>query len=215
MLKCQQCGIDAYLGFTCSQCGNYYCAKDRLPEKHHCSHLDSKRDEIQFQAQLETPAVHRPDKNADMTASKWRGSSKEGSLPGDLADEEENNKRFAVGPSMNMFMFMLIFVLFAAFDVISLVIAPSIWTALPLFVHGVFLPILTYIAYKQRKGDYPPSSMITFVKLLITYMVIYLAVGITIAIVFGNIFSVAIDLFIGICMVIMWRRVLQQMRYMF
>ncbi|MHA1994269.1 MAG: AN1-type zinc finger domain-containing protein [Candidatus Hodarchaeales archaeon] len=34
--RCNQCGVSALLGFTCSYCGEYYCADHRLPEKHNC-----------------------------------------------------------------------------------------------------------------------------------------------------------------------------------
>ncbi len=37
--RCNQCGMSALLGFTCSYCGGYFCTDHRLPEKHNCEGL--------------------------------------------------------------------------------------------------------------------------------------------------------------------------------
>ena len=37
MPKCDQCGMEVILPFTCAYCGKHYCVEHRLPESHHCS----------------------------------------------------------------------------------------------------------------------------------------------------------------------------------
>lgn len=37
--ECSHCGTPALMGFTCSYCGDYFCAEHRLPEKHACRGL--------------------------------------------------------------------------------------------------------------------------------------------------------------------------------
>ncbi|MEX2681116.1 MAG: AN1-type zinc finger domain-containing protein [Candidatus Sigynarchaeota archaeon] len=227
-MKCQHCGIDAYLGFTCRQCGKYYCAKDRLPENHKCAFLGAARDERQYQIQLANASVQRSYGPANQAARPMDGNRSfsrplkapketwESPLPEDLDDEENNGNRFvAIGPAGGMPLYPLIFGIFAAFDVINLIVVPSIWTLLPVIVHGIFLPVLMYQAYQQAKGIFPPRTMVMFIQLLIAYMVVYLAVAITMGLVVGNFVGVAINIFIGICMVMMWSRVLQQMRFAF
>jgi len=136
-------------------------------------------------------------------------------LDEDLDDGEGNDNRYVVtGSASGMPLYLLIFGLFAVFDVINLIVIPSIWTMLPVLVHSTFLPMIAYHAYKQQTGVFSPRAMVTFIKLLIAYMLIYLATGITMGLVFGNFVGVAINIFIGICMVMMWSRVLQQMRFM-
>jgi Zn-dependent protease len=34
--KCQHCGVDVVLPFTCSYCGGSFCGEHRLPERHAC-----------------------------------------------------------------------------------------------------------------------------------------------------------------------------------
>jgi len=217
ILKCQQCGIDAYMGFTCRRCGGYFCTKDHLPENHNCAFRNLKSDEIQVRMQLEHGTTPRIERFPNQPSYNDRKYSPDNTLPRDYDDEEENNSgRFAASrPVVNMSMYLLIFVIFAIMDVINLALFPTILTALPVIVHGVFLPLLLYIVYKQRRGEVPPNIMVTFMQLLIAYMIVYLTTEIIMAAMFGNFFTVGIDVFIGICMVIMWSRVLQQMKYVF
>ncbi|MEM2864760.1 MAG: AN1-type zinc finger protein, partial [Candidatus Bathyarchaeia archaeon] len=37
MSRCEYCGMDVYLPFTCRHCGASLCADHRLPERHECS----------------------------------------------------------------------------------------------------------------------------------------------------------------------------------
>lgn len=39
MPKCEHCGIEPILPFTCAYCGKNYCVEHRLPENHNCSRL--------------------------------------------------------------------------------------------------------------------------------------------------------------------------------
>jgi len=36
MSKCEKCGKEVVLPFTCNYCGNGYCDEHRLPENHDC-----------------------------------------------------------------------------------------------------------------------------------------------------------------------------------
>jgi uncharacterized protein YkwD len=38
MPKCDQCGREEVLPFTCAYCGGNYCVEHRLPENHNCTH---------------------------------------------------------------------------------------------------------------------------------------------------------------------------------
>jgi Zn-dependent protease len=35
-VKCQQCGVETYMPFKCTYCGQYFCGEHRLPESHDC-----------------------------------------------------------------------------------------------------------------------------------------------------------------------------------
>ena len=166
--------------------------------------------------QLEHGTTPRFERSPNEPSFNERKYSPDNTLPRNYDDEEENDsKRFVASrPAVNMSMYLLIFVIFAIMDIINLALFPTILTALPVIVHGVFLPLLLYIIYKLRRGEVPPSIMVTFIQLLIAYMIVYLITEIIAAAVLGNFFTIGMDVFIGICMVIMWRRVLQQMKYM-
>ncbi len=63
MPKCNQCGKDASLPFTCAYCGGNYCAEHRLPESHNCTYLPKVPPPYiptyDSSAPLEKPAVKR------------------------------------------------------------------------------------------------------------------------------------------------------------
>ena len=42
-MKCQLCKEDADLPFRCNYCGQYFCGKHRLPERHLCPNLPTRR----------------------------------------------------------------------------------------------------------------------------------------------------------------------------
>ncbi len=214
-MKCQQCQTDAYMGFTCNRCGKYFCVKDRLPERHHCAFQESKNNEAQLRMQQEYGSIQSLDRSPGHAIPKERENVKDNSQPREFDDEEDSKggPYFAMRPTVNMGWYLVIFVLFAAFDIMNVVVAPSIWTALPVMVHAVFLPFLVYIIYRQRKGDFSPSTMVRFIELLITYMIVYLVTEIVVAAIFGDVVAIGLDAFIGVCMVMMWRRVLQQMKF--
>ncbi len=216
-MKCEQCQTDAYMGFTCTRCGKYFCVKDRLPEKHHCAFQESKNNETQLRLQQEYGAITTLDRSPSNTIFKERENLKDNSQPRGFDDDEDSKAgpTFAMGPTMNMGWYLLFFVLFTAFDIMNLVVAPSLWSALPVLVHGVFLPPLIYTIYQQRKGNFPPSKIIQFIELLITYMIVYVVTEVIVAAIFGDVLAIGIDIFIGVCMVMMWRRVLQQMKFIF
>jgi membrane associated rhomboid family serine protease len=44
MAKCDECGREENMPYTCSHCGNTYCGKHRLPEKHSCPGLEEWND---------------------------------------------------------------------------------------------------------------------------------------------------------------------------
>jgi len=42
-MKCQKCGKDVFLPFTCPYCRGYFCSEHRLPENHECPRMDLAR----------------------------------------------------------------------------------------------------------------------------------------------------------------------------
>lgn len=84
--------------------------------------------------------------------------------------------------------------------------------ALPLVVHAVFLPILFSMAYKQHHGESFLKGFVNFIALIIAYMVVYMASEIIVALVTGNYLMIGIYLFIGLLMVVVFARVLQQVK---
>jgi hypothetical protein len=219
-LKCQACGKDAYMGFTCKRCGGYFCTKDRLPENHNCAFRNMKTDEIQVRMQLEnnrsSPRFERfaPPNETSFNERKYYPDN---TGQRDYDDEEDaNSGRFiARTPMINWTIYLLLFVVFAVMDFILLLYNPTIWMALPLIVHGVFLPFLFYIAYKIRRRELPPKGFVTFIQLIIAYMIVYMIAEIIVAIQMVNYVMIGIYITIGICMVLVWSRVLQQMKYVF
>ena len=43
MVKCDYCGKEVDLPFTCPYCGGHFCAEHRLPENHECLFLPKER----------------------------------------------------------------------------------------------------------------------------------------------------------------------------
>jgi hypothetical protein len=179
-----------------------------------------KSDEVQVRMQLETssapPRFERPVSNNE-TSFNERRFNPNTPAPRDFDDEEESNGgRFITrGPAMDLTLWLLIFVVFAVMDLIFLLYNPTIVMALPLIVHGVFLPFLFTIAYKQRRGLLPPRAIFTFIQVIIAYMVVYMAAEIVVALFIGNFIMIGIYVFIGVLMVLVWSRVLQQLKYVF
>lgn len=178
-----------------------------------------KTDEIQVRMQLEnnrsSPRFERYTPNE--TSFNERKYYPDNSGSRDYDDEEDaNSGRFiARTPMIDWTIYLLLFVVFAVMDFIFLLYNPTIWMALPLIVHGVFLPFLFYIAYKQRRRELPPKGFVTFIQLIIVYMVVYMIAEIIVAITMVNYVMIGIYITIGVCMVLVWSRVLQQMKYVF
>lgn len=42
MDKCNKCGEEVLLPFSCSYCQNYFCITHRLPESHNCTRLPAR-----------------------------------------------------------------------------------------------------------------------------------------------------------------------------
>jgi len=219
-MKCQACGKDAYMGFTCKRCGGYFCTKDRLPENHNCAFRNMKSDEIQVRMQLENNSrpsarFERPYANETSSSFNERKNYPDNQGPRDYDDEEDaSGGRFITrGPAMDLTLWLLIFVVFAVMDFIFLLYNFYFVMALPLIVHGVFLPFLFTIAYKQRRGLLPPRAIFTFIQTIIAYMIVYMVAEIIVAISIGNFIMIGIYVFIGVLMVLVWSRVLQQLKY--
>jgi len=219
-MKCQACGKDAYMGFTCKRCGGYFCTKDRLPENHNCAFLNMKSEEIQIRIQLEnnkasSSRFERPLPNETSSSFNERKYYPDNQGPRDFDDEEDQSSgRFiARGPAMDLSLWLMIFVVFAVMDFIFLLYNFTPIMILPLIVHGVFLPFLFTLAYKQRRGLLPPRAIFTFIQTIISYMVVYMIAEIVVAIVIGNLIMIGIYVFIGVLMVLVWSRVLQQLKY--
>jgi Zn-dependent protease len=55
VVKCKQCGVDAYMPFQCPYCGEYFCTEHRLPENHECP--EHWRAKIPVGQPMEAPVV--------------------------------------------------------------------------------------------------------------------------------------------------------------
>nr|MDO8112308.1 AN1-type zinc finger domain-containing protein [Candidatus Sigynarchaeota archaeon] len=221
-MKCNNCGKDTYLGFECKRCGGYFCAKDRLPENHNCAFKDMRNDEIQLRRQLEKqggPKAERPPQQYNETPVNEKNyyADKTEPKPYEEDDEENSSGRYvARGPvGGDLTLSLMIFVVFAIMDTIFLLFTPTFFMFLPIIVHVVFLPFLFYIAYKQKRGEFPPRIVVTFIQVIITYMVVYMAAEVVVAFTMGNFVMIGIYLVIGVMMVLVWSRVLQQLKYVF
>lgn len=42
-MKCDKCGIEAFLPFKCQYCGGHFCSEHRLPENHQCPQIELAR----------------------------------------------------------------------------------------------------------------------------------------------------------------------------
>ncbi len=217
-LKCNRCGKDAYLGFQCTRCGGYFCARDRLPENHGCAFKSMRSEEVSFRMQLERGSEPRP---AQLTPNNEIPTNdsrfyRDGGESRSYDDEEDYSDRSPVrgeaAGRLDLTSSLLIFVVFTIIDLMTFFIIPIVLMLLPLIVHGVFLPYLYSIANKQKRGELPPRNILTFIQLIIAYMVIYMGVEIVVAFALGNFLTVGIFLFIGFSMVFTWLGVLQQIR---
>jgi hypothetical protein len=210
------------MGFTCKRCGGYYCSKDRLPENHSCAFKGMKNEEVEVRMQLERGNTSRAEAKQpynENPGTERRYYQEKGEPRGFEDDDEEyDSGRYRVGGSpvrMDLTFTLLIFVIFAVIDAVFLLMQPILVMALPLIVHGAFLPFLFYIAIKQKRGQFPPRIIVTFIQLVIAYMVVYMGAEIVVAFVMGNFLMIGIYLFIGIMMVMIWSRLLQQLKYVF
>jgi hypothetical protein len=180
-----------------------------------------KSEEVAIRIQLEhggEPSPAQRGSNSEAPANDRRFFQDKGE-PRAFDDDEEYDGRFpvrgGVAGGMDLTCSLMIFVIFAIMDLVFFLSTANPFMALPLVVHGVFLPFLFYIAVKQKRGGFPPSTILTFIQLIIAYMVVYMGAEIVAAIFQGNIVMVGIYIFIGIFMVFIWSRVLRQLKYVF
>lgn len=180
-----------------------------------------KSEEVAIRAQLEREGESRPAQRVPVNeaATNDRRFYQEKENPRIYEDDEESEGRYpvraGVSGGMDLTFSLMIFVVFAIMDLVFFLINPNPFMIIPLIVHGVFLPFLFYIAVKQKRGEFPPRIIVTFIQLIITYMVVYMGAEIVIAFFMGYFLMIAIYLFIGILMVFVWSRVLQQLKYVF
>ncbi|NMC04991.1 MAG: hypothetical protein GYA24_07265 [Candidatus Lokiarchaeota archaeon] len=220
-MKCAYCKKDAYLGFECKRCGGYFCAKDRLPENHNCAFKNMKSEEVAIRMQLERETGPRPAQRAPVNEApaSERRFYQDGEKPRAYDDDDEYDGRYpvraGVAGGMDLTFSLMIFVVFAIMDLVFFLIQPIPFMIFPLIVHGAFLPFLFYIAVKQKRGEFPPRVIVTFIQIIIAYMVVYMGAEIVVAFLIGNFIMIGIYLFIGILMVFVWTRVLQQLKYVF
>ncbi len=179
-----------------------------------------KSEEVSIRMQLEHDGEPRPaprSPSGDAPANDRRFYQDQGE-PRPYDDEEESEGRYPVrggiAGGMDLSCSLWLFVIFAIVDLVFFLGTGNPFMALPLIVHGVFLPFLFYIAVKQKRGEFPPRVMLTYIRLVIAYMVVYMGAEI-VASIFLNPIMIGIYLFIGILMVFLWSRVLQQMKYLF
>nr|MDO8110092.1 hypothetical protein [Candidatus Sigynarchaeota archaeon] len=138
-----------------------------------------------------------------------------GAFEDDDEKEESGNKGIAFVPANNLAYVLVTFFIFAAIDLIMFVSMPIVFLLFPLVVHGAFLPVLLYIIYKQRRGEYPPTTTLTFIQITITYMVIYMITQVIVATITGDFLTIGIYLMIGIMLVSSWARILGQYKAIF
>jgi hypothetical protein len=179
-----------------------------------------KSEEVAIRMQLEREGGSRPAQRAPSNDAPGneRRSAQDKDESRAYEDDEDYDGRYpvrgGVSGGMDLTFSLMIFVVFAAMDLVFFLITPFIFMVLPLIVHGVFLPFLFYIAIKQKRGEFPPRIIVTFIQLIIAYMVVYMGAEIVVALVLGNFLMIGIYLFIGILMVFIWNRVLQQLKYL-
>ncbi len=180
-----------------------------------------KSEEVSIRMQLEHDGESRPAQHVSKNEAPGneRRFYQDKGEPRNYDDDEEYDGRYPVGGGvaggMDLTFSLMIFVVFAIMDLVFFLIYPNVFMILPLIVHGAFLPFLFYIAIKQKRGEFPPRIMLTFIQLIIAYMVVYMGAEIVVAIVSFNYVMIGIYLFIGILMVFIWSRVLQQLKYVF
>lgn len=214
------------MGFSCKRCGGYFCASHRLPEAHDCEFSNMSKEELALRAQLEkevrNPRGQAPVKEMYRDRPVERASDgPERSDRSDRVDrvefdddEDYEGRYMARGPvSIDLSLTLLIFIIFAITDAIYMSFNPFMFFAM--IVHASFLPFLMYMVFKQRRGEFPPRSILTYLQVVITYMAVYVGVKIIVNLLVFDLISVAINLLIGIFMIFMFNRVLQQLRYAF
>lgn len=178
-----------------------------------------KSEEVAIRMQLEHEGNPRPTQRASAkeAPANDRRFYQDRAEPRTYDDEEEESGRYPVrsgmAGGMDLTFSLMIFVVFAIMDLVFFLISPTGFMMLPLIVHGAFLPFLFYIAVKQKRGEFPPQIILTFIQLIIAYMVVYMGAEIVVAFAMGNFLMIGIYLFIGILMVFIWSRVLQQLKY--
>ncbi len=220
-MKCNHCNKDTYLGFQCKRCGGYFCAKDRLPENHNCAFKSMKSEEVSIRMQLEHEGEPRPAQRApnnDAPGNERRFYQDKGE-PRPYDEDEEDESRYpvrgAVAGGMDLTFSLMIFVVFAIMDFVFFLVYPDPIMMVILIVHCGFLPFLFYIAIKQKRGEFPPRIIVTFIQLIIAYMIVYIGAEIVVALFRSQFVMIGIYLFIGILMVFIWSRVLQKLKYVF
>ncbi len=217
-MDCDFCKKPAYLGFTCKRCGMYFCSKHRLPEAHDCALKDMNNNEVALKIQLER-ANNQGSKQTPYPATRARRPMYADDIApkqfddDDSEDEEYNRPRVRVDLTTSL----LVFVLFAAIDFIWFVSNPFfIFNLLPLIVHGAYLPVLFYIAQKQKRGELPPKFIFTYIQIIISYIVAFISVKIVAALLSFNpttIMIVFFFIFIGGFMIYQYKRLENQLRF--
>ncbi|MHA1681722.1 MAG: hypothetical protein ACTSUE_11990 [Promethearchaeota archaeon] len=126
-------------------------------------------------------------------------------------EEEEENRRYMGSPvRIDFSITLVIFLIFAILDVIYFMFISNILLIFPLIVHGIFLPVLFSMSYKQKQGKTPVGGIVIFLKLIITYMIVYMIVKIIVSFLSNDPFSATIYIIIGLVMTLMWLKILNQ-----
>lgn len=209
-MRCEICDKELYLGFTCKRCNGHFCTKHRLPENHDCAFMNLTKEEVSLKVQMERsqrmPEVQPKEKKR---YKSWFRRPKE--KINDEFDDYEDDEYRRAPVVMDFSMTLIIFLVFGIMDIMYFVFSGFMLALIfPLLIHAIFLPILFNMAYKQKRGQLPVGGIITFLKTIVVYMVVYMTVKIVISFATRDYFSATIYIVIGAFMTYMWLKILNQ-----
>ena len=200
------------MGFACTRCGKYFCAKHRLPEMHKCT---LKKTYVEPSSIYTT----KPDKVVEIKQEESEGQDQfipigKNVYRPEFEEEKPERQSEPQTPKLNLMPNLVIFGIFIAFDFMILLLYPQVLGIIPLVIHLLFFPNLFYKAYKQKKtGDYSPSLLKTFVKNYLIYLVVYLVVKIMISFLLLDFFTGFLFIIIGSRIVYTWWRFSTMLKY--
>jgi hypothetical protein len=209
------------MGFTCKRCGQYFCASDRLPEAHDCVFKYLTPQDILVRQLVQGEPSLMPSRPPGPSwvepGPRFAAGTRTNTIKFDDELDDTGNANNEPGAALNpvadfsSLLFALTF--FSFFDTIFLVFSGSILLFLPIIFHVVFLPMLFWIASKQKRAILPPRSIVSFVKDVIIYLVSWFSAEVIVAIFDGDLIMIVISLFTTIIMLLMLFSLLQRLKH--